>query len=563
MHKRQGIADIPEIFYQLGVRHAVVSPGSRNAPLMLSFIKHGRYTLHSVVDERVAAFYALGISLEHNLPVVLICTSGTALLNYAPAMAEAFYRGIPLVVLSADRPPEFIDQGDGQCLQQHGVFNNFCKKSYQLPPETNTRDDLWFIHRSVSEAFNVSVSPLSGPVHINAPMREPLYSNLPSASAELSVYRLSDNLTANVRIPVNMIDVWRKSKTVMIIAGCQRGSSYLQKALDNISSDTSLIVCAENLSNISSERFISATDAVFSALNSAPEKEIFVPDLLIHLGGQVLSKQMKIFFRNNPPRHHWRVKSDATAEDVFQSVSQIFMANPSDFIDTLSEVQRLNSNMAFQSNYTKIHQKAARRLLVTAEAENFSDLKAYFVLLPQIPADTVLHLANSTPVRYAHLFTSRTNLSYYANRGVSGIDGCLSTAAGHAAVNHKVTTVILGDIAFLYDSNALWIRTLPPTLRIVVVNNGGGNIFRILNTYGQEQYISEYLETPQHADIIKICEAFGLEYLQVTSEKELKNVLLHFYNISEKAKVLEVKTDAATSAEVYKKLYSSYKTIIG
>jgi 2-succinyl-5-enolpyruvyl-6-hydroxy-3-cyclohexene-1-carboxylate synthase len=323
-----------------------------------------------------------------------------------------------------------------------------------------------------------------------------------------------------------------------------------------LSGDSSVLILAENTSNVHIANSISAVERLFLFLKTNPTKE-FNPNLLITIGGSVVSKQVKLYFREHKPKNHWHISDELEIVDTFNSLTQSINASPKEVLPSLLQIKS-SSESEFQSSFLNINRKLEQVQSDYIESIEFSDLLVYKSIIEELSENVSLHLGNSTAIRYSQLFETKEKFQYYSNRGVSGIDGSLSTAAGFAKESKNLTLAIVGDISFLYDSNALWIRSLSKKLRIIVVNNGGGDIFRWINNSGKSD-LDNFIETPQNVNIELLTEAFGLEYLHADSIDTFKKNLKKIFEPSEKAIVLEVKTSGKPNSDILKRLYISFK----
>jgi len=549
--RKQHITELAEIAYQKGVHHAIISPGSRNAPLINAFLRQGKIKCYSIVDERSAAFYALGMAQQTGKPVAVISTSGTAVLNYAPALAEAFYQQLPLIAITADRPVEWIDQQDNQTIRQNSIYTNYIKKSFQLPQETKSETDIWHSQRIVSEALNMALQGPSGPVHLNIPLEEPLYDSSQyksNGSPKLISVSHSEQILPEEEMKL-LSRQWNESNRKMIICGQQKKHETLNKLINALAEDPSVVVIAENLSNQYNEAFIDKPDQVLAGMK---DPEALVPDLIITFGGPVVSKRLKLFLRSHKPSAHWRIDPETHHYDTYQSLTKIIAVKPVKFFEQLTQRIVNQGDDNYLQVWTELKEHTGKLHQAFLQKAAFSDLKAFEILLKKISDAGYLHLGNSSPVRYTQFFASKPMVNYYANRGTSGIDGCLSTAAGAAMISNKMLhTVILGDLSFVYDSNALWNKNLPDNLRIVVINNQGGSIFRMINGPSETEGFSEFFETQHPVSIRKLTEAFGLQYFVAEDEKSLNAGLDELFR-QQKAALLEVHTPCETSAVLYK-----------
>lgn len=537
----QNIANIPEICSLFDVSHAVISPGSRNAPLIFSFTASKKIHCLSIVDERSAGYFALGIAQNSNNPVVLICTSGTAVLNYAPAIAEAYYQGIPLIVLTADRPPELIDQNDGQAIRQPNIFNNIIKASYNLP----ISNDASYSDRIVYEALQKAISERKGPIHINVPLREPLYEKLPAINLSKK-YQKPVVVETNInKTELELLrSIWSTSGKKMIICGFNATPDYKEAVL-KLSERNDTVVIAENIANISSKRIIFNPDPLF---HSAPQQ--LSPDLIITVGNSIVSKRLKLFLRNHDVAEHWHIHESNTAIDTFNKLTKTIHATPKQLLNELS------CTTETASTYSSIFNTHRKKLAFIHDkfvnSCPYSDLKVVDLLLKHIPTHSDVHLSNSTSIRYSQLFKPDHTIRYFSNRGTSGIDGCTSTALGSAFSSQQTTTIITGDIAFLYDSNALWNKYLEQCrLKIIVLNNKGGNIFSFIQSSSEYNKTASFFTTPQQINIEQLARAYNINYYSCQHIDVLPDIIESVYD-SEQSSILEIITDQEINTKTYK-----------
>ena len=551
---RQGISDLPEICYQHGMRTVVISPGSRNAPLIFTFTRNSKLQCLSITDERSAAYVALGIAVQTRQPVGLICTSGTAALNYAPAIAEAYYQNIPLVVITADRPAEWIDQADGQTIRQSDIYRNYIKHSATLPVETASDSDYWFFRRSVSELLNAAMHAPIGPVHINVPLREPLYTELPPQSDEIRIITsVASNLVLDAEQLQQLTARWNSSDKKMIVCGFDTVDDLRFRELTLLSANPSVVIVAENLSNLHGEMVIASPERFFASL-SEDEAEAFRPDLLITLGKSAVSGRLKKYLRKYSPTEHWHIEPTQSHVDTFQGLTHTIVASPVPFLRLLVEDETKSDSQYRDALLTKeMHLREKHRAILSQLP--YSDMTVYAAILDKIPADCNLHLANSTPVRYSQLFHGRADVHYHCNRGTSGIDGSVSTAAGCSLASEKPTILITGDLSFVYDSNGLWNRYLKGNFKIIVINNGGGNIFRLIDTAKGENPAREYFETPHNVNIGLLANAYGAIHDVCTSAEQLDAKLDWLFAPASCLTILEIVTNFDVNVAAFKDYY--------
>lgn len=525
---------IIEICLAKGVKNIVISPGSRNAPLTIGFVNNPEFNCYSIADERCAAFFALGIAKQLQRPVAVICTSGSALLNYYPAFAEAFYSQIPLIVISADRPQNKIDIGDGQTIRQENVFKNHSLFNANLTEEASVANDI-----KINKAINKAVSK-KGPVHINVPFEEPLYQTISELNVAVSIVDVKETKNKNSIGKINkFISIWNTSRKKLILVGENRPNEIDSAIIDWFAKDESLVVMTETTSNLHHPSFINSIDTIITPFTDV-EFTNLKPDILITFGGMVVSKRVKAFLRKYKPEHHWHI-DELRGYDTYGCLTKHFKVKPNLFFN---EFFPLISSI--ESNYFKSFEAVTnvrkRKHKAYLSKIAFSDFKAFELIIPALPKECQLHLSNSSPIRYAQLIDIDSSISVFCNRGTSGIDGSTSTAIGAAVANEQQTILIAGDIGFLYDSNALWNQYIPKNFKIILINNGGGGIFRILPGHEENQVFNTFFETSHCLTAEHLAKMYGFDYSIASNEFTLNNRLSSFFSQNEKPSILEVFT---------------------
>ncbi len=549
---------LSSLFKSHSIKDIVISPGSRNAPLIIAFAGDTYFNCTTIVDERSAGFFALGIALQKKSPVALVCTSGSALLNYAPAVSEAFYRHIPLVVLSADRPPELIDQGDGQTIRQEGALDNHLNYSCSLPSEIHGEDDEWYVNRLINEALiNCNVLQ-KGPVHINTPFREPLYGRAGEASDKKRiVHYLKPEQSLTGEQTEMLTEIWNSSGKILILLGENEGANGLSKVLNRLGDTGQAVILTETLTNISGKNIFCCIDRIVSGITDE-EAAVFKPDLLITTGGAVVSKMVKTFLRDYPPGYHWHVSGHEPLMDTYKHLTHSIPLSLEILLNDILMKADKKSTRFFDlwrnrfDTVGKMHDEYLNKTL-------WSDLKFFDLLRTGIPAGYTVHWGNSTVVRYAQLFGEFHEIRNFSNRGTSGIDGSVSTAVGYAYASQKDTLLVAGDLSFLYDSNGLWNKYLSSKLKMIVVNNGGGGIFRFIPGPADSGFLEDFFEAGHSLSVQPLAGMYGLEYFKATNEEELKDVLVDFFGFEGKPAILEVFTPAAENAKVLRGYFESLK----
>ena len=540
-----------------GITDVVISPGSRNAPMIHTFFGTPEFACRNIVDERSAAYFALGLSLAKRKPVVIVCTSGTASLNYAPAVAEAFYQNIPLIVITADRPDYWIDQAESQCIRQEGIYRNFVRKEVSLPLGESEKE-LWFASRQINECLNLAVSGTPAPVHINIPLEEPLHDLINEELPEVKEIGMGATKPVISKDEVLLLsEAIKRASKILVLAGQMNPSQALESALSAFVERTGAVVLHEHLSNLSDPAFCGSIDVLMAAILEE-NSEDYQPDLLITIGGQFVSKSLKQFLRKNKPGEHWHISLGGEHFDTYQSLTKVVQAEAADFFTALAD-REVQANSGYLQLW-KSKEKRVNQLRNQFVAQVvFSDLKAFELIGKNIPENSDVHLGNSSPVRYSLIHERVKKAEYYSNRGTAGIDGCLSSAVGFASESDRINTVIVGDLSFFYDSNALWNKYIGANLRVIVINNGGGNIFSMIKGPGETPAFQEHFFTGNSHKAEGLARAFGLEYFSASNEDELAQALPGFYSTDQKAAVLEIFTDAEVNVKAFRELFKEAK----
>ncbi len=551
---KQSIARLVKICKAKDLRHVVISPGSRNAALTLSFAEEPFFDCLNIPDERVAAFFALGMAQRLGKPVILICTSGTAGLNYAPAIAEAYYQKVPLLILTADRPIEWVDQRAGQTMKQRDMYANYIKKSFELFEEPKQQEHLWFNDRIVNEAINLASSGSKGPVHINVPMREPLYDMIEASEVvepKVIKYREPDR-SINGTYVNELKEEWYKANRVLVIVGQKEVNKNFDKVIETIAELPHVVVLTETTSNVNAPFVFPSIDRVIDSI-AEEEYELFAPDLIISCGASIVSKKIRFMLRQMPVAQHWHVDPFDSYIDTYQALTRMVPVHPDYLFDLLLSFDSKDGDQAYKDRW-----KLREKYTLSKHDEylyqvGWSDLKVLEILMTEIPSG-ILQVASSTPVRYSQLFPPRTDLRYKCNRGISGIDGCTSTAAGYAYITEEIVTLITGDLAFFYDSNALWHHHLSDNLKIIMINNEGGNIFRYVNGPNKTSHLEKHFEASHLTKARGLADTHGIDYYEAKDEQSLRAGLEALFDSTHTA-LLEVHTPREANIPILKEYF--------
>ncbi|MEN8227503.1 MAG: 2-succinyl-5-enolpyruvyl-6-hydroxy-3-cyclohexene-1-carboxylic-acid synthase [Bacteroidota bacterium] len=537
MQHLQHIAELGPLLERLNIGHVIIAPGSRNAPLTQLFTGSESFKCHSIVDERSAGYVALGMARQLQQPVVVVTTSGTAVLNLGPAVAEAFYQKVPLIVLTADRPQETIWQFNNQVIDQMAPFFNYSRGFYEFPLELRSEQEMKQALSAVEHLILVAVDKPGGPVHINIPLEEPLYESLPDPlfsgmDFENESYPMEQDSLALEPLAVQ--------KKIMVLAGMGVYDQDIRSILEKLTSSGQLILVAENLANMASDQFIANPELVLAGASEEVKREL-APDLVIAFGGQVVSKRLKQFIQS--------LKGVKT---------RVIEGNP---LLALKELEGLlnesgeDTQNSFLQSWKRVGTSGMERATRFLGKAPFCNLTSVDAILSSIPENSVVHLGNSTTVRNSQLMPVRPTLSYYSNRGTSGIDGCVSTAVGAALVSDQLHVLLVGDLSFVYDSNSLWNQKFPQNLKIVILNDGGGGIFRLLEGPDRMEFFEEFSVTHHPVSLELLSQSFGRSYQMARNKEELIEKLALLYQPGSSLSILEVNTSDSENSRIFKEFF--------
>ncbi len=523
----EGLVDLIENLHQQGVNEAVICPGSRNAPIMLALVRHGGFHCYSIADERSAGFFGLGRALKTQRPVIICCTSGSAGLNFAPAVVEAFFQEIPLIVLTADRPVEWIGQWDGQTIYQENLFGKHVKHAESFKPFQS------------NQLVEKSMAFPQGPVHMNVPIAEPFY---PTSGEALPQIRESQAIETH-KTPVFDTDFHVKAGASLLITVGQRPFNQAENNLFAQLAQKGIPVIGDATANLPVECQLHH-DLIWANEANLPS---FQPEFHIHFGKSFVSKRIKQFLRTYKPATSWLVHPNPIGKpDPFLSLTRVVQAETIAVLDSLCQ-QTLRGVSAVNS--------AKNRVEAIQESyfkkESWSELAIYNRLIGAMDSpNSEVHVANSLAIRYINWTTNTfTQSEVFSNRGTSGIDGCLSTAIGASQQTNKLVVSLIGDVAFQYDRNALWNSYVGANVRIIIFNNSGGGIFGILDGAKDLPELNEFMVTKQTYRAKNTALDAGIDYFEANDWNELNLHIQHFLAPSDRARILEIFTDSSVNTQ--------------
>lgn len=534
-----------------GVEKMVLCPGSRNAPLVQTFCSSGLFECHSVTDERSAAYFALGQSLNGGKPVAVCCTSGTAVLNMHPAIAEAYYQQVPLVVVSADRPAAWIGQMDGQTVPQARLFGPLVKAEVSLPA-IHTEEDEWYCNRLINEALLETCHHGKGPVHINVPLSEPLFDYSAEAIPEVRVIQRYQGLNLYDKDYSGLIDRLNKLRRRIAIAG-QMSMIYLFERKYAKMLYKQFAWFSEHLGNRTVPGLPLKNFDTLLYRMSEEEKEKMRPDLVITYGGHVVSKRLKQYLRSYPPREHWHISADGKVTDLFGCLTTVIEMDPFEFMEKVAPMM---------DNQTPDYPRQWENLCKETVLPPFgySSMAAVQLLTEKLPVGCCLHSANSSAVRYLQLFPIPQDTEYCCNRGTNGIEGSLSTALGYASANKKLNFIVIGDLSFFYDMNILGERVVGNNVRILLLNNGGGEIFHTVGGLKMDEQSKPFITASHGREARKWVED-QFEYIPVRNSDELEKAMEKFTDPlpGSRPMFIELFVDAESDARELKRVFHEIK----
>lgn len=538
LSSKKNILQLTSLMLKNGISEVVVCPGSRNTPLIHTFASVGMHC-YEVTDERSAGFFALGLIEAKGRPVAVCCTSGSAVLNLAPAVAEAFYRPLPLLVITADRPEQWIGQMDGQTMPQLAAFGQTVRKVVNLPEEEGAQ---WHINRLINEAF-IDMERSHGPVHVNVPLSEPLF--------DFSVEELPDERVINYRsgakefsLADESLALWKAARRPMIVIGqmLPEEARRVEKHLAKLASHC--VVLAEELSNLKEEYITCRYFDSVIARNG--DNDSLLPDFIVTIGGHIVAKNLKMWLRRKSLKNHWCVSRTGEVADLFQCLTMVWECDAERAVEVLAQNIPVDVDADFLGGWEAQGEKMPMKPTDWEIAVLEQTLKS-------APASWNIHVANSSMVRDIQRLPS-TGCNVYCNRGINGIEGSVSAAVGLAAGSKKETLLLVGDLSFFYDRNGLWNNyvkggELPDGghlhLRVLLLNNGGGRIFRNIPGMERTPYRDTMVSGKHSTSAEGVAVESGCAYRSVDagdiSDEHIKWLMSEWAEEDKCVRILEIK----------------------
>ena len=556
---KENVNILTSLLLEYGVSDAVVCPGSRNAPIVHNLSVCEAIRCRPVTDERSAAFYALGLSIATRRPTVVCVTSGSALLNVMPAVAEAAYQHVPLVVISADRPLQWIDQLDGQTIPQSDALGRFVRKAVQLP-EPHNDEERWLCRRLVNEAMHLATCRQGAPVHINVPISEPLFEFNIEQLPQLSRFNYIKRAVTK-DASMDMPDAFHKAKRPMIVIGQLAHGTVSHETIRSLSEK--YVVMSEPLSNPSymtihfdeAIRYIVSDNS--SINDDEDDKTAYYPDYVIYVGDTLVSKPARRFLRNAKAPSCLITPDAADIHDPLMTLTDIVECDTDSInalLASLCDAPDTDERCRFHDRWQSfLDAYAAHADAYAPEYSQMATVKYFEEQLADLDIDICVHYANSSAVRLACIYAQHY---VWCNRGVNGIEGSLSTAAGFSLATHDMTVCVIGDLSFFYDQNALWNSNLRGNLRIILLNNRGGGIFRQLPGLNDSPAADDLVMASHENTAQGICTQNDIGYLSAKNMDEMQiGIVTLLTRESERPMLLEVFTDSNDDVKVLEKYF--------
>ncbi len=532
------------------IQHIVLSPGNRNVPIVHTIESDPFFKTYCITDERSAAFFALGMIEKLGMPVAACCTSGTAVANYVSAVSEAYYQNLPLLIISADRNPTYLNQKEDQMIPQVAILESVCKKSVSLPMEEDERS-LQYSNRLLNEAFLELNHHGTMPVHINIPFEAGLDSFADIPPAEVRVVKRHTPINSSTWN--NKLSQLSKNTKVLVLFGQARPLAEQERAtVDSFARRFNCVFAVDHLSNYNGYACINTFYASKVMTSDAFLK--LAPDVVITINGNSVSYIRGLLKSCSKPFEHWLVCDNGSVADPYHALSDIFECSAQTFFEMCNSLAPETQSHAYLDLWQKQAQTIDNAVLP------YSDIYAVQSLMKHIPPHSLLHLGNSTSVRLAQHFSLDDTVEVYCNRGTNGIDGSLSAFIGQAALHDNLAFLLIGDLSFFYDMNGLWNRYVGSNVRIVLNNNSGATLFHYIIGTQKVPTLNNVTAADHNATAKGWAESLGIRYLCAHNREELDAAMSLLADEKVNAPIiLEVFTSKEQDAEVLRTVYITEK----
>jgi len=556
------LADFIQELVFNGVRDVVVSPGSRSTPLAMMIAEHPELTYHINIDERSAAFFALGMAKQTRKPVALLCTSGTAAANYYPAIVEAKISRVPLIVLTADRPHELRDIGAPQTIDQIHLYGKHVKWFVEMSIPDKNEELHYFVRTTAARAVNMSLQAPAGPVHLNFPFREPLIPRLdpsPFGEAKQSVKSTQGKLILSNGEMERICMELENHQKGLIICGVLDEPEFVQAVL-TLSNRLGYPILADPLSQLrsglhSEESIIDNYDSI---LKDGKHEEKLFPEVIIRFGAMPISKPLTIFLKKLKNVEHIIVDSGSGWRDPVKMGTQMVHVDEVLFCEGISSRFKQERTSKWLETWQRLNENT--RNIVTQTIEDVQDLdegRVVLELTKLLPNNSTLFVGNSMPIRDVDTFfhNNQKNIRIMANRGANGIDGVVSSAVG-ASVYADNLFLIIGDLSFFHDLNGLLAAKMHHlNITIIVINNNGGGIFSFLPQAGSSKNFENLFGTPIDIEFEYAVKMYGGNYQKVANWDEFQTSITKAVETSG-LNVIEVPTNRDINVQTHRSMWN-------
>lgn len=559
----KNIQILVSLLKKFNIKQIVISAGTRHTPFVYSVEHDEFFKTYSIVDERSASFFAIGLIEELHEPVAVVCTSGTAAANYVSAANEAFYQQLPLLLLTADRNHYYMFQQEEQMIPQEGLYSQVCKNVVTLG-HVRDEKDFWYYSRICNEALLDLTQGEAGPVHINFIVENDY--PIPQGIVKFDEERLPDVRKINRLTLEDDVSQWKKwadklkeSKVLIIYGQFRPLSDSEKKIVEDFCEKYDVVISSDIISNIHT-KYAVPTFAMCRTLNSSQMKTL-CPDIVITMNANTISeiKVRLIPYKNK--FEHWHISSKGKVSDPFKILSDVVACSPMTFFKKFAELggEKLNEHK-YYDKWKKLYNSIGENGSFNEETIEYSSMYAVQQYIKNIPSDSLLHIANSNSIRLSAYFDVDPTVTVYGNRGSHGIDGSMSAFIGQASISNKLSFLVIGDLSFFYDMNALWNQYLGSNIRILVCNNSGGAIFHTYPNTRNVPTLDEHIAAAHKTSVKDWVVSRGFKYLSAHNKEELDEFLPQLMNtVSEQPILMEVFTDKDADAQSIEKIVSPYK----
>ncbi|MBR1542176.1 MAG: 2-succinyl-5-enolpyruvyl-6-hydroxy-3-cyclohexene-1-carboxylate synthase [Bacteroidaceae bacterium] len=538
---KKNVRQVSALLKAHGVRKVVICPGNLCVPLAQTLLHIPDYTCYPVNDERSAGFFAIGLALHDAAPVAVVCNEGSALANLLPAVTEAFYQQVPLVVVSC-----------GLANEGSVSLGNMVKLSVCLP-DVKDDDDALHCNRLINEALMEATHHGKGPVHIRLQLSEPLFKCEATELADERVIKHYQGLNMYEQDYAPLVQRLNELKKRMVVVG-QMNNIYLFDKKHERTLAKQFVWMTENLSNHTTPgNPIRRMEELLYPMDLKTQQNL-APELLVTFGGAVISRRLKYFLRKNKPSEHWHIAKDGKINDAFGSLTAVIEMDPFEFLEKIAPLIE-----DVPPVYPRQWEQMAEKL--SEPRFPYSEMMAVGRLIGSVPQGCSLHLGNGSSVRYAQFFPMPEEVEIQSNMGAEASEGTLATALGYATASEKINFIVTGDMSFFNGMNALWNNSYGSNIRLMVINNGGHAQMQSLPGFTPDERAIRFMTGSHQASVKAWAEDRGFSYLSAHNEEELETNLPVFVkaDITRQPLLLEVFTDKAADAEALKQYYKSLR----